>query len=177
MGLCFSEPVDVVGRAEINIVKQQVIELQQQLNEKNIESATYQKQLIEQALNEKCEQAYAELGDLNAIVLQMQQAKAALQESKAAMGQAKEVISDATGCIRLTDEFRLVTTLSLVCFYGKGKTWVEILPVNGEQYTLPTMLDYNGNIIGTTALAHKGDQVKSGGYDENRVAYLVPLKR
>jgi hypothetical protein len=178
MGACLSDPVDAVCRTEIILLQQQVADFQQQLDAKNIESATYQKQLIENALNEKIEQASEELISLNGIVLKMQQAKEVIEESQSALGQAKDIISDATGCVAMTvGEFYTVTTLSLVCFYGKGKTFIDIVPANGEAYCLPSMLDYNHNMIGKTALLHKGDRVKFGGYHEVKCAYLVPLKK
>jgi hypothetical protein len=173
MGACLSDPVDAVCRTEILL-------LQQQLDAKIIESTDYQKGLLEAAyiiLNDRIAQASEEVSSVNATVLKMQQGKEIIEASKA--DEASEFIIDASpSCLALpVDEFINVTTLSLVCFYGKGKPCIDILPENGEPYHLPSILDCNNNWIGTTALVHIGDRVKFSGYDNPKVGYMVPFKK
>jgi hypothetical protein len=172
MGCASSQPEVTVEH--VAALQARVAEMERCLEQKNIESATYQHELVCKALVETSESATGELGKLNELVQSMRVAKQAMEDIQNTTSAVQEFMP-ATQLV--DDQEYRVTQLSLVVFQGKGSCGVTVTPLTGNRYTVDNMIDYRNARMGGCALAQPGDTVKFKSYDPpEATAYMVAMK-
>lgn len=163
-----------VRREDISMLRMQIQQLEQRLEQKDIESATYQQELLAKALNEKCDQATGELKKLHDVLGSLEKARSVAEQSSKGLLKSKKLATTATQ-LKNKEPFN-VAKLSLVAFYGKGECWVDIKPANGKSFEFANMIDYRNALMGATCLVHVGDVVTlNEGAAEGVICYITPL--
>lgn len=160
MGCSTSQPEVTVEH--VAALQTRLAELERCLEQKNLESATYQHDLVCKALEETSENATDELGKLQEMVQSMRVAKQAVADIEKTTAEVQEFMP----ATELADdrEYRVVK-LSLIVFQGKGSCGVTVTPLTGDKYTIDNMVDYRNARLGSCVLAHPGDTVRFKSYD------------
>ena len=176
MGCCFSlcfpsEPE--VSYSDLAAINLRLSEVESLLQQKNMESETYQHQLITKALEETTENATGELGKLHEMVQRMKGAQEALDGAEKQMSEANTFLP----MVQLVKEQEhRVKKLSIVVFEGKGMCTLTIKPLHrGEPYSIDNMTDYKTPRISGCAVAQPGDVVSFNCFDDRCSAYVIAV--
>lgn len=174
MGACSSG--DAMARHEIAQLKIQIREMKSQLGQQNSENETYQKQMIEKALVEKYDEASEAMGDLQSMVLKLEQSKKVVKACQETLADSSEVVGDSVPVpLPTMPEWMTVNSASLACFYGTGMVRVAIERASdGVRYEVANMVIERRDWFGQVALLHAGDKVQLRGGNDS-VGWVVPF--
>ena len=160
-----------VTRAEVIGLQNKIITLEEQMGRINVDSSTYQEQLLSKILAEKCEEVTGEMGKLHDIMTKLQAARLVVKKAQTKINEVKFEVQAPETYVRLVPgEWSTVLEASLVCLSHHDQyNWIKVETANGYTYDI----SHHGG-MGAVALLHVGDKIQLNG-STDPVAYRVPL--
>ena len=121
--------------------------------------------MIEKALVEKYGEASDAMGDLQSVVLKLEQAKQTVESCQDALKKSSDVVGDSLPMpLPMMPAWMTAITASLACFHGTGLVRVVIERASdGIRYEMPNMTVDRREWFGQVALVHAGDKVQLRG--------------
>ena len=172
MGCGSSQPEVTVEH--IAALQTRISALEKELEEKNVESATYQHELIRKALVETTESATDDLAKLQDLVKSMHAAKEAMEDIQNTSSEVQEFMP---AVLMEEDVEYPVTKFSLVVFQANGSGFVTISQANGKKMTIGNMLGYNNSRMGSCVVVQPGDSIRFKSIDkDDSTAFMFPIK-